>query len=62
MMFDLDKMWAAITTTLLAGVAWLIRRVLTNEKQIALLKQDLERGREDIKEVKDDVKRLLERK
>ena len=62
MMFDLDKMWATITTTLLAGVAWLIRRVLTNEKQIALLKQDLERGREDIKEVKDDVKRLLERK
>jgi len=59
---DFDKIWGAIVAAVATGIAWLIRRVLTNEKQIALLQAELRRGREDMREVKDDVKKLLERK
>lgn len=62
MTFDLDKISAAIVASVAGGVAWLIRRVLTNEKQIAILQAELQRGREDMREVKGDVKKLLERK
>lgn len=61
-MIDFDKLWASLTAALVPGIGWLIRRVLTNEKQIALLERDLQRGREDIKEMKNDIKQLLERK
>lgn len=60
MNIDLEKVGAGIITALIGGVGWLIRRVVTNEKQIALLKQDLDRGREDIKEIKSDIKELLQ--
>lgn len=56
---DLDKIWTAIVATVVGGISWLVRRVLTNEKQIALLQAELKRGREDIREVRDDVKSLL---
>ena len=47
------------------GMLWLIRRVFTNQKQIELLQKELEaredmrqRDREDLKEVKADVKEV----
>jgi len=47
------------------GFVWLIRRVFTNQKQIELLQRDLklreetrQRDREDLQEVKADVKEL----
>ena len=62
MTFDPEKVWAAVVASVATGIGWLIRRVLTNEKQIALLQAELKRGREDMREVKGDVKKLLERK
>lgn len=62
MTFDPEKIWAAVVASVAAGIGWLVRRVLTNEKQIALLQAELKRGREDMREVKDDVKTLLQRK
>ena len=53
--------WAATGTA--GGVVWLIRRVLTNQKQIELLQQELKardemrlRDREDMAELKTDMK------
>lgn len=47
------------------GVLWLIRRVMTNQKQIEMLQKDLQareemrqRDREDVMEVKSDVKEM----
>lgn len=55
--------WAVTATA--GGVVWLIRRVFTNQKQIELLQQELksrddmrQRDRDDLKEVKSDVKEL----
>jgi hypothetical protein len=55
----------AIVTGIAAGVAWLIRRVLTNQAEIALLKQHIDardklrdEDREAIGEVRDSVKRI----
>lgn len=46
-------------------IAWLVRRVLTNQAEIALLKQDLERrdvqrgeDREALADVRESVKRI----
>ncbi len=46
-------------------IAWLVRRVLTNQAEIALLKQDLERrdvqrseDREALSDVRESVKRI----
>lgn len=47
--------------SLMGGVLWLIRRVFTNQQQIEMLQQSIARDREDFKEVKADVKKLLER-
>ena len=62
MIVDLEKVWAAITTAVVGGVMWLIRRVITNEKQIALLEQSLNERDKDIKEIKQDIKHLLDRR
>lgn len=63
-----DYIYYAVTTivgTILTGVTWLIRRVLTNEKQIALLHseirdRDLRRkeDREIMNEIKTDLKEV----
>lgn len=60
-MFDVQAVWSAVVAAVVAGITWLVRRVLTNEKQLALLQAELQRGREDMREVKDDVKELLKR-
>lgn len=50
-----------LVVTLLGGILWLIRRVFTNQKQIELLQHSIERDREDLIEVRQDVKELLKR-
>ena len=54
-------------STLAVGgfIGWLVRRVLTNQAEIALLKQDLEKrdvqrseDREALADVRDSVKRI----
>ena len=56
---------AAIVSTITAAGTWLVRTVLTNQKQIALLQEEIlsrddrrEEDRQVWKEVKDDVKEL----
>ncbi len=63
---DAEKIIGGMIASLLAGVGVLVRRVLTNEKKIALLEAHLQRNREerqhdreDLKELKRDVKCLL---
>lgn len=55
----LEKLWLGIVGLLVAGIGWLIRRVLTNEKQIALLEAEINRRNEDLKEMKNDIKELI---
>lgn len=62
MIIELDKLWGAIMVAVVGGGSWLIRRVLTNEKQIALLEQALKTRDGDIREMRSDIKRILERK
>ena len=62
MTLDTEKVWAGVTSGVVAGVMWLIRRVITNEKQIALLEQSLNERDKDIKEIKQDIKHLLDRR
>lgn len=57
--------WASVTV--LGGLVWVVRRVFTNQKQIELLQADLkarealrQRDREDILELKSDVKTLIQ--
>lgn len=59
MNIDLDKILTSITVSLIGGVVWLVRKVFTNEKQIALLEAEIKRRNEDIKEIKADVKSLI---
>lgn len=56
----------AISTALLAGLWWLISHILTNKSEIALLKQQndltnklLDELRNDQKEMRRDIQRLL---
>ena len=55
----------AVVTGIAGGVAWLIRRVLTNQAEIALLRQHIEardkvreEDREALNEVRGSVKRI----
>ena len=59
MNIDFDKVLTSITVSLIGGVVWLVRKVFTNEKQIALLEAEIKRRNEDIKEIKADVKSLI---
>ena len=62
MNIDLEKLWVAIVTASAGGLAWLVRRVFTNEKQIAVMKESLQNQQATMDEIKKDVKRLVERK
>lgn len=60
-----DSLAAWIAAAVAAGFVWLVRRIFTNQKQIELMQKDLSardemrlRDREDILEVKRDVKDL----
>jgi cell division protein FtsL len=59
MTIDFEKILTSITLSLIGGVVWLVRKVFTNEKQIALLEAEINRRNEDIKEIKADVKSLI---
>jgi|21_taG_2_1085346.scaffolds.fasta_scaffold93340_2 cell division protein FtsL len=59
MNIEWDKVLTSITLSLIGGVVWLVRKVFTNEKQIALLEAEIKRRNEDIKEIKADVKSLI---
>lgn len=50
-----------LVVSLFGGIAWLVRLVFTNQKQIELLQQSIERDRADVKELKADMKELLRR-
>lgn len=54
-----------IVAAILGGMLWLVRRVFTNQKQLELLRQELDtrdelrkRDREDLLEVKSDLKEI----
>ena len=56
----------AVSTALLAGLWWLMNNILTNKSEIALLKQQnnltnklLDELRNDQKEMRRDIQRLL---
>lgn len=56
---------AGVVSSMFAGVTWLIRRVLTNEKQIALLQSEIrdrdtrrQEDREIMNEIKTDLKEV----
>lgn len=63
-----DSAQSIVTALIIAigsGIAWLVRRVLTNQQEIALLKQHLEardqqrdEDREALAEVRSDVKEI----
>ncbi len=59
------NIFAAIVVAVGSFIAWLVRRVLTNQAEIALLKQDLEKrdvqrgeDREALADVRESVKRI----
>lgn len=54
-----------VISSIFAGITWLIRRVLTNEKQIALLQNEIkerdvrrQEDREIMQEIKSDLKEV----
>lgn len=54
-----------VISSIFAGISWLIRRVLTNEKQIALLQNEIkerdirrQEDREIMNEIKADLKEV----
>jgi hypothetical protein len=61
----LNYVVGAAVSSIFAGVTWLIRRVLTNEKQIALLQSEIrdrdvrrQEDREIMQEIKSDLKEV----
>ena len=70
---DINNWVYGLVTALIAGVIALIRKVLTNEKQIQLLEADIKRREEynqerfeeikiQLTEVKQDIKELIRSK
>ena len=62
MNIDLEKLWLTFVTGAMAGIAWLVRRVFTNEKQIAVMKESLQHQQATMDEIKKDVKQLVKDK
>lgn len=59
----INQLVAGAISAVIAGITWLIRRVLTNEKQIALLQLEIrdrdvrrQEDREIMQEIKSDLK------
>ncbi len=62
MMWDNINMWLyGVASALLAGTIYLVRKVFTADKKIALLEQQLTNMNDDVKEMKDDIKSLIRR-
>ena len=54
--FEADKLWVWLLGLVSAAGAWLVRRVLTNEKQIAVM-QTHEKDRDDhIRQIQSQIK------
>lgn len=60
-----DDFWGAVIGVVVGAVAWLVRRVITNQKQIELLQAEIkhrdslrEADRSDIADVKKDVREI----
>ena len=56
---------AAIVAAVVAAIGWIVRTVFTNQKQLEIMRHDIAhrdeqyaKVREDIREVKDDVKTI----
>lgn len=47
-----------IVTAIAGGIVWLIRRVLTNQTEIALLKQHIAKQEEQLERVSESVTRI----
>ena len=56
---DINYYFVAIFGAILTGVGYLIRKVFTDEKKIALLEQKLTSLEGDISDIRSDVKQLL---
>lgn len=61
----LNYLVGAVISSIFAGITWLVRRVLTNEKQIALLQLEIrdrdvrrQEDREIMQEIKSDLKEV----
>ena len=61
----LNYIVGGVISSVFAGITWLIRRVLTNEKQIALLQSEIrdrdvrrQEDREIMQEIKADLKEV----
>lgn len=57
----LNTFVAGVITALIALVVGLVRKILTNEAEIKILKTQLRSFEKDIDEVKGDVKIILEK-
>lgn len=60
-----DDFWGAVVVSVVGAVSWLVRRVITNQKQIELLKAEIKHrdqlrdaDRADIADVKKDVREI----
>lgn len=60
-----EDFWGAVIGVVVGAVAWLVRRVITNQKQIELLTAEIkhrdtlrEADRADIADVKKDVREI----
>lgn len=71
--FDIRQFYVTILVSLAGGVGFLIRKIFTSERQIELLKHELmnlqrsredhdENLREELSEMRHDIKSLLSRK
>lgn len=61
----IDYIIGGVVSSVFAGITWLVRRVLTNEKQIALLQHEIrdrdirrQEDREIMQEIKTDLKEV----
>lgn len=61
----LNYIIGGVISSIFAGITWLVRRVLTNEKQIALLQLEIrdrdvrrQEDREIMQEIKSDLKEV----
>jgi hypothetical protein len=70
---ELNTWVYGVVSGLIAGIIWLIRKVITNERQVELLKQEItlreetrketeQEIKEHLSELRSDIKGLLNRK
>ena len=55
----ISKLWSVGLATLAGAIGWLVRRVFTNEKQIAILLESQKHRDGQIDEMRSDIKQLI---